>query len=171
LVKDTAVVAVATPPVVEEAKPLPKVEIEPVATANKTTTMPTAKPETAAPKPVAVPVIEEEPKDELDRLKKKFDKVVYAKDNVRTAPPAQPVVTAVPKADTVKATAPAATKPEEKIQALAPSKDPSKYHLVKKGETGFAIAQKYSITVKQLNEWNGLNFGAIQEGQKLRIKP
>jgi len=43
--------------------------------------------------------------------------------------------------------------------------------MVKKGETGFSIAKKYGITVRQLNDWNNLNFGAIQEGQKLRVKP
>lgn len=160
VVKDTTATVASALPVVEESKPLPKVEIEPVAVVNKTVAMPTAKPEAVAPKEVVVPVVEEEPKDELDRLKKRFDKVVYAKNEVKAATPAQPVVATTPIA-----------KPEEKIQPLAPSKDPSKYHLVKKGETGFAIAQKYSITVKQLNEWNGLNFGAIQEGQKLRIKP
>lgn len=170
VVKDTTATVAPAQPVVEESKPLPKVEIEPVAVVNKTVAMPTAKPEAVAPKEVAVPVVEEEPKDELDRLKKRFDKVVYAKNEVKAATPAQPVVATTPKPDTVKTTIPIA-KPEEKIQPLAPSKDPSKYHLVKKGETGFAIAQKYSITVKQLNEWNGLNFGAIQEGQKLRIKP
>lgn len=170
VVKDTTATVASALPVVEESKPLPKVEIEPVAVVNKTVAMPTAKPEAVAPKEVVVPVVEEEPKDELDRLKKRFDKVVYAKNEVKAATPAQPVVATTPKPDTVKATTPIA-KPEEKIQPLAPSKDPSKYHLVKKGETGFAIAQKYSITVKQLNEWNGLNFGAIQEGQKLRIKP
>lgn len=170
VVKDTTATVAPAQPVVEESKPLPKVEIEPVAVVNKTVAMPTAKPEAVAPKEVAVPVVEEEPKDELDRLKKRFDKVVYAKNEMKAATPAQPVVATTPKPDTVKTTTPIA-KPEEKIQPLAPSKDPSKYHLVKKGETGFAIAQKYSITVKQLNEWNGLNFGAIQEGQKLRIKP
>ncbi len=170
VVKDTTATVAPAQPVVEESKPLPKVEIEPVAVVNKTVAMPTAKPEAVVPKEVAVPVVEEEPKDELDRLKKRFDKVVYAKNEMKAATPAQPVVATTPKPDTVKTTTPIA-KPEEKIQPLAPSKDPSKYHLVKKGETGFAIAQKYSITVKQLNEWNGLNFGAIQEGQKLRIKP
>ncbi|OSZ82197.1 hypothetical protein CAP35_02705 [Chitinophagaceae bacterium IBVUCB1] len=170
IAKDTAI-AIQAAPIVEETKPLPTVNIEPVAAVNKPAALPTSKPVAAVVKPVEVPVIEEEPKDELDRLKKKFDKVVYAKDNVRTTPPpAQPVATTIPKPDTIKAVT-TAPKPEEKIKPLAPSSDASKYYIVKKGDTGFAIAQKYGISVKQLNEWNGLNFGAIQEGQKLRIKP
>jgi LysM repeat protein len=156
-------------PVVEPPKEI--VEMETVATVNKPSTLPTAKPVTATAKKVEVPVIEEEPKDELDKLKRKFDKVVYAKDNTRTATPSQPTVVTVPKPDTMKAIVKPSEPVVETSVTIQPSSDPAKFHLVKKGETGFSIAKKYGITVRQLNDWNNLNFGAIQEGQKLRVKP
>ncbi|MBN8670974.1 MAG: LysM peptidoglycan-binding domain-containing protein [Chitinophagales bacterium] len=157
------------PVVVEQPKQI--VEMETVASVTKPATLPTAKPATVTAKKVEVPVIEEEPKDELDKLKRKFDKVVYAKDNTRAATPSQPTIVTVPKPDTMRAiTKPAETVSETSAQ-IQPSTDPAKFHVVKKGETGFSIAKKYGITVRQLNDWNNLNFGAIQEGQKLRVKP
>lgn len=160
---------VEEPAVIEQPKPI--IEMETVASVNKPATLPTAKPAAVAAKTVAVPVIEEEPKDELDKLKRKFDKVVYAKDNTRAATPSQPTIVTVPKPDTMRAI----TKPTETVfetsAQIQPSTDPAKFHVVKKGETGFSIAKKYGITVRQLNDWNNLNFGAIQEGQKLRVKP
>ncbi len=162
-------IKIEEPAVIEQPKPI--VEMETVASVNKPATLPTAKPAAVAAKTVAVPVIEEEPKDELDKLKRKFDKVVYAKDNTRAATPSQPTIVAVPKPDTMRAiTKPAETVSETATQ-IQPSSDPAKFHVVKKGETGFSIAKKYGITVRQLNDWNNLNFGAIQEGQKLRVKP
>lgn len=167
--KQAEPVKVEEPVVVEQPKPI--VEMEAVASVNKTATLPTAKPAAVAAKKVEVPVIEEEPKDELDKLKRKFDKVVYAKDNTRAVVPAQPTIVAVPKPDTMRAiTKPTETVSETSAQ-IQPSTDPAKFHVVKKGETGFSIAKKYGITVRQLNDWNNLNFGAIQEGQKLRVKP
>eukprot|EP01012_Entosiphon_sulcatum_P040473 TRINITY_DN54122_c0_g1_i1.p1 TRINITY_DN54122_c0_g1~~TRINITY_DN54122_c0_g1_i1.p1 ORF type:complete len:146 (+),score=25.47 TRINITY_DN54122_c0_g1_i1:525-962(+) len=145
--------------------------METVATVNKPATLPTAKPAAVTAKKVEVPVIEEEPKDELDKLKRKFDKVVYAKDNTRTATPSQPTVVTAPKPDTMKAIVKPAENVMEASAQLPPSSDATKYHMVKKGETGFSIAKKYGITVRQLNDWNNLNFGAIQDGQKLRVKP
>lgn len=156
-------------PVIEEPKPI--VDMETVASVNKPATLPTAKPAAVTAKKVEVPVIEEEPKDELDKLKRKFDKVVYAKDNTRAATPSQPTIVTVPKPDTMRAiTKPTETVSETSAQ-IQPSTDLAKFHVVKKGETGFSIAKKYGITVRQLNDWNNLNFGAIQEGQKLRVKP
>lgn len=114
---------------------------------------------------------EEEPVDELDKLKRRFDKVLYAKDKTNVAPPATPVVTPQPRQDTIKP-APTADATQEKMPApLAASNDPKKYYTVKKGDTGYSIAKANGITLRQLMEWNGLDFGDIQEGQKLRVKP
>lgn len=114
---------------------------------------------------------EEEPVDELDKLKRKFDKVLYAKDKTNIAAPTAPVVAPQPRQDTIKATATVDAKQEKKPEPLASSNDPKKYYTVKKGDTGYSIAKANGITLRQLMEWNGLDFGDIQEGQKLRIKP
>lgn len=98
-----------------------------------------------------------EPETELDKLKSQFDKVVYAKNTVKE----QPAET--PKTEEVKE--------EEEVVKVAPSKDPSKFYTVRKGDTAFSIAKAHHITMRQLLDWNELNFGAIKLGQKLRIKP
>lgn len=109
---------------------------------------------------------EEEPEDELEKLKRKFDKVVYAKDNSANTQPAA-IINETPKQDTVKAV----VTEEKKSTILASSKDMSKYYTVKKGDTGHGIAKSHGITLRQLMEWNGLDFDDIKVGQKLRIKP
>ncbi|MBS1774534.1 MAG: glucosaminidase domain-containing protein [Bacteroidetes bacterium] len=101
---------------------------------------------------IAPPPIEEEPKDELDKLKKQFDKVVYAKNDVKATAPTVAAETA------------------EKKPLTGGLVDPAKYYTVKKGDTGFSIAKQHGITLKQLMEWNNLDFAEVKEGQKLRIK-
>jgi membrane-bound lytic murein transglycosylase D len=44
------------------------------------------------------------------------------------------------------------------------------FHVVKRGETLFAIAERYGLDVKDLRKWNKLRRGGIQVGQKLRLK-
>lgn len=87
----------------------------------------------------------------LGRLKAKMDKAVYAKQN-------QPVA----EAGAVAAPPPAVV-PEA---ANRPS-----YHTVAKGETVFAIAKKYGVSVTELRKWNKMEFSAMKVGQKLRVKP
>lgn len=113
-----------------------------------------------APEKVSLPV--EEPKDEYAKLKARLDKVVYASANTATE-------TEEPnKTEDVK-------KPEDpKKDVAAPSpvdkKDPSRFYTVKKGDTAFGIAKKNNITMRQLMDWNKLDFQTIKVGQQLRIK-
>jgi|GEM_PF-35034 len=51
-----------------------------------------------------------------------------------------------------------------------PNYDPSKYYMVQRGDTAYTIAKKHGITIRQLMDWNGLDFDAIKEGQNLRVK-
>ena len=44
-----------------------------------------------------------------------------------------------------------------------------KYHTVKKGETLYRIAKDYGITVKQLQDLNGLSTSAVPVGMKLKV--
>jgi LysM repeat protein len=111
------------------------------------------------PEKVALPV--EEPKDEFARLKARLDKVVYASDN------------AVPEKEEPKKTE-EAKKPEEPKKeiaaAAADKKDAVKFYTVKKGDTAFGIAKKHNITMRQLMDWNKLDFETIKVGQQLRVK-
>jgi len=113
-----------------------------------------------APEKVSLPV--EEPKDEYAKLKARLDKVVYASTNTvaQTEEPAK--TEEVKKPEDVKkdvAAAPAADK-----------KDASRFYTVKKGDTAFGIAKKNNITMRQLMDWNKLDFDAIKVGQQLRVK-
>jgi LysM repeat protein len=100
---------------------------------------------------------EEEPKDELAVLKAKFDKVVYAP---KTSPEVQPAVEPVVEAPVV----------IEEPKAEKPVATGAKFYVVKKGDTAFGIAKRNNITVKELMDWNKLDFEGIKIGQKLRVK-
>ncbi|PZF72236.1 glucosaminidase domain-containing protein [Taibaiella soli] len=110
-----------------------------------------------------------EPEDELSRLKAKLDKVVYATDNKTTTQAANvpAKTTPTPPAPTVATstqTAPAAA-------TTSASADGDKFYTVQKGDTAFAIAKRNNITMRQLMDWNHLNFEDLKVGQKLRVKP
>lgn len=119
--------------------------------------------EAAPEKKVEENVVAEEPMDEIDRLKAKLDKAVYSrssKSNMKVSSSDSSAVFANAQAITKSATA---------VNKEAKSSE-MQYHIVAKGDTGYSIAKKYGIKVKQLNEWNGLNFDGIKIGQKLRVK-
>lgn len=119
----------------------------------------------------------EEPKDELDVLKSKFDRVVYARGKSSATIPAVNVKTEAPvtpppaKAASAPAEEPVAEIKKEEPVTLAASNDPAKFYTVKRGDTAFSIAKNNNITMRQLMDWNGLDFDAIKVGQRLRIKP
>jgi len=46
-----------------------------------------------------------------------------------------------------------------------------KTHMVKKGETLFAISVRYGVDIKALRKWNRLKGNKIQSGQRLRLGP
>lgn len=112
-----------------------------------------ARTETVTTPPPSAPA--KEPTDELDALKAKFDMVVYT-DNKKTES-----ATEVKKDD---------PKPAEKPAVAAVAPQGTKFYTVQKGDTAFSIAKANDITVRQLMEWNNLDFEAIKVGQKLRVK-
>lgn len=104
----------------------------------------------------------EEPKSELDILKDQFDKLIYTEEK-----PAAPAASSTTTEETVE--------PDEEVE-IAEEKntiddDPANYHTFKDGDTAFSIAKKYGISIRQLMEWNDLDFDALKKGQKLRVKP
>lgn len=100
------------------------------------------------PTPPAVP----EPQDEFSRLKAKLDKSVYA-------PKEEPVKTVV-----------VAEKPAPPAAPGPASTSGPAYHIVKAGDTAYGIAKAAGISMKQLMDWNNLNFETLKTGQKLRVK-
>ena len=107
-----------------------------------------------------------EPMDELAQLKAKLDKAVYArssKSNIKVSGDDSSAVFNTKSnisAPTQKATS----------AVLEAGSNTSVFHVVQKGETGYSIAKKYGIKVKDLNDMNNLNFEGIKTGQKLRVK-
>jgi LysM repeat protein len=61
--------------------------------------------------------------------------------------------------------------PQQNVAPRQQQLEPGKFYTVKKGDTAYTIAKKNGITIRQLMDWNGLDFDAIQEGQQLRVKP
>ncbi len=100
------------------------------------------------PKPVT-----KEPQSEIDKLKAQFDAVVY--DN---------------KSNTSKSETTSKEKSESTSIKQPEEKDPTKYYTVKEGDTAFSIAKKHKITMRQLMDWNDLDFDAIKTGMKLKVK-
>lgn len=109
----------------------------------------------------------------LNALKSRFDQAVYGSNNKPTPPASaspEPTVSTAP-ATTPSSTVSPALPPQELPQSVVDDNDPSKFYTVKKGDTAFSIAKNNNITMRELMEWNKLDFDAIKEGQKLRIKP
>lgn len=97
--------------------------------------------------------------DDLEKLKKELDKVVYTDDSqlAKTQSPARPQEK--PKPELPK-------KPEKKeVQASG------KYYVVKKGDTLSGIAHKNKVTIRQLMKWNDIDADDLSLGQKIRVKP
>ncbi len=89
---------------------------------------------------------------------------VTAQPRARTGPrPAEPATTEKPEA-----TEPEATEDEEVGRAAAPAQEPV-YHTVRRGDTLGAIAQRYGVTVRQVQQLNGLRGTRIRVGQRLRV--
>ncbi|HRO41385.1 MAG TPA: LysM peptidoglycan-binding domain-containing protein [Flavipsychrobacter sp.] len=145
----------------------PKAElIEPIKTA-KANMKPVAtkSPTVVAPAKLAVPEIPEEPKDEFERLKAKLDRVVYAVNTTPT-PPKVEEKKPEPVRDVAK------PKQEQLQKTILPAQpEVAKTYTVKKGDTAFSIAKKHNISMRQLMDWNKLDFDKVKEGQKLRVKP
>jgi LysM repeat protein len=109
-----------------------------------------------------VTATEEEPQDELSRLKARLDRAVYSRSapsNIKVSRNDEETIGPNPQT-----AAPAAARQSQEQNAGAV------YHTVLKGETAYSIAQKYQVKMKQLREWNNLNFESIKTGQKLRVK-
>lgn len=130
----------------------------------------------------------QKPKSELDALKEQFDNVIYAGNNNAPAQrqaqqPAynqqqnnyqQPQQQAYQQQNNYQSTSYGNQQQQQPYaQQQAPQQqrvDPSKIYTVKRGDTAYTIAKKHGITIRQLMDWNGLDFDAIKEGQTLRVK-
>jgi membrane-bound lytic murein transglycosylase D len=68
----------------------------------------------------------------------------------------------------------AGQKPEIETQLTASVPQPVKSseieHVVKSTDTLYSIARKYSVTIKDLMEWNGKKEFSVSVGEKLTIK-
>jgi LysM repeat protein len=118
----------------------------------------------------------------LDKLKAHMDKTVYANEKKfepkssgnyeeENTSEDQEEITTVPARKAVavqKKNAPAPQK-QQKETPKAKAKTKARTHTVKKGESLFSIAQKYDLTVSQLQKMNKLGSKKIQPGAKLKV--
>lgn len=125
----------------------------------------------------------------LDKLKAHMDKTVYASNQefepkasghydeqpVASVDDEEVITTPARRNSTVavketKAESKKAKETAKKKEALKPkAKAKVKSHTVKRGETLFEIAEKYDITVSQLQKMNKLSSKKIQPGMKLKV--
>lgn len=117
---------------------------------------------------------EDEPMDEFDALKARFDKVVYANRDERAV-----TETPIPAAEDTKQELANVVDNSDQIiaekQDVAPKQEVlaakgKKYYTVKKGDTAFSIAKNHNITMRDLLNMNDLDFRQLQVGQKLRVQ-
>jgi LysM repeat protein len=66
-------------------------------------------------------------------------------------------------------TTPPVKKPQPEVKNPAPQDKTAIYHVVKPGETLFAIANKENVAVADIQKWNGLKSNTISAGQKLIV--
>ena len=126
----------------------------------------------------AEPKKEEQPLDEFDALKARFDKVVYAARDAQPAADAAATDTAIQTDTPEQRTSAVKTelkheetvkKQEEPKQELLTVKG-KKYYTVKRGDTAFGIAKNHHISMRDLLNMNDLDFRELQVGQKLRVQ-
>jgi LysM repeat protein len=108
-----------------------------------------------------VVINENEANDEFSRLKSQLDKVVYAGDD-RDAEAAK-LAEEKKKAEEAKLA-------EKKKLEVAKAAQDSRFYIVKKGDTAASIAKKNKLTMRQLMEWNNMDWAEVTPGQKLVVK-
>jgi membrane-bound lytic murein transglycosylase D len=128
------------------------------------------------PPPPSAPIDDRDLRSKVERAQIIEDKPL---ENLPAIPPSgagAPLEPAreesAPGAEPAAAEAPAAAvRPAVKAAPRIPAAEirPA-YHVVKRGETLFAIAERYGLEVKDLRKWNKLRRGAIQVGQRLKLK-
>lgn len=63
-----------------------------------------------------------------------------------------------------------ATKPSPVVEQKSTPASSTITHEVQKGETLFSISKRYGVTMKQVQDWNGMSDNNVKIGQKLIIK-
>jgi membrane-bound lytic murein transglycosylase D len=110
-------------------------------------------------------IIEDRPLEGLPAI----PSTVAPLEPAREAPgaPVEPAETPEPVRPAVRETAARPAPAREKAPAVEAR---PAFHVVKRGETLFAIAERYGLEVKDLRKWNKLRKHGIQVGQRLRLK-
>jgi membrane-bound lytic murein transglycosylase D len=102
----------------------------------------------------------------------KYNQILIVSKDQASTKPVEKTEEAVTKAETPKKTEIPATKPAEKSSerpSVKPAAGSVKTHTVGAGETMFSISKKYGITVKELQQLNGISDYAISAGETLIV--
>lgn len=126
------------------------------------------------------PVKDERKMTALEKLKAHMDKTVYAErhfepkssgnyDENTTAALAEEEPATTPARSSAVKNKPVEEKKKTRETVKPKAKTKARSHTVRKGETLFEIAQKYDLTVSQLQKMNKLSGMKIQPGMKLKV--
>jgi LysM repeat protein len=154
-------------------------------------TPPVAKTSPAKARPTPKPIKNSAPVKTTPQKKKKsiwkeappVAKTTPKKEKVTAKPKPQPVKTgmsldnfdsdipkALPPTAKVEEVKPDSTAKDSETEKLPPSSDEVVIHEVKKGDTLYSLSRKYSVTVQQIKDLNGLTNNNLELGDKLVIK-
>lgn len=126
------------------------------------------------------PVKDERKMTALEKLKAHMDKTVYAErhfepkssgnyDENTTAALAEEEPATTPARSSAVKNKPVEEKKKTRETVKPKAQTKARSHTVRKGETLFEIAQKYDLTVSQLQKMNKLSGKKIQPGMKLKV--
>ena len=125
------------------------------------------------PPPPATPIDDRDLRSRVERARTIEDQPLETLPPIPAGAPVPPLEPdreepAAPEAEAVPA---AAAKARRDRPAARPVRDTRPaVHLVKRGETLIAIAQRYGLELNDLKRWNRIRSAGIQPGQRLRLK-
>jgi len=133
------------------------------------------------PPPPAAPIDTRDLRSTVERAQLIGDRPL---ERLPAIPPPGPAPSLVPPPASQEPPREASAEPAQEPAAPPPAREPAPraaaripvpesrpaFHVVKRGETLFAIAERYGLEVKDLRKWNKLRKNAIQAGQRLRLK-
>ena len=127
------------------------------------------------PPPPATPIDDRDLRSKVERDQSIEDRPLESLPAIPAGPPVPPLEPAreAPAAPAEPDAVPEAARPRTERPQPRPVREPAPrplYHLVKRGETLFAIAERYGLDLNELKRLNRIRKVGIQPGQRIRLR-